>query len=175
MISNDFSNRLVHRWRSEEAAILIGRGTAQADDPQLTNRYWPGPQPQRILLDPGAVVAGDARIFSNDAPTIVFTRNRAGKEGMHEWIAVKEEEDFLPTILSTLYARGIQSVLVEGGAATLQHWTRAGYWDEARVITASSQQGGRGVKAPALGALTPVNTEHVVGDNINYFFNQEPA
>lgn len=175
MISNDYSNRLVHRWRSEESAILIGRGTAQADDPQLTNRYWQGPQPQRIVLDPGAVLSTNARVFSSDAPTRIFNRKRAGKEGMHEWIEVKEEEEFLPTVLSTLYRHGIQSVLVEGGAITLQHLMDAGYWDEARVIIKASLRAGKGIKAPLLQRVTFVKRDHVADDTVDYFLNQEPA
>ena len=50
-ISNEQTNRLVHKWRSEEASILVGTNTALLDDPELTTRNWQGPSPVRLVVD----------------------------------------------------------------------------------------------------------------------------
>ena len=71
-ISNEFTNRLVHKWRSEEAAILVGTNTALADDPLLTNRLWSGKNPVRLVIDKELKLPAGAKIFNIDAPTVVF-------------------------------------------------------------------------------------------------------
>jgi diaminohydroxyphosphoribosylaminopyrimidine deaminase / 5-amino-6-(5-phosphoribosylamino)uracil reductase len=72
LISNEYSNRLVHKWRSEEAAILVGTNTALLDDPELTTRLWPGPSPVRLVLDRDLKLPSSLKIFNQEVKTIIF-------------------------------------------------------------------------------------------------------
>ncbi|HTJ12743.1 MAG TPA: bifunctional diaminohydroxyphosphoribosylaminopyrimidine deaminase/5-amino-6-(5-phosphoribosylamino)uracil reductase RibD [Dinghuibacter sp.] len=129
-VSNGWSNRLVHRWRSEEAAILVGGHTALVDDPSLTNRLWPGASPTRVVL--GRDLPGGLRIFDNAAPTLVY------------------ETRVLAEVLEDLHRRSIQSVLVEGGARLLNAFIAEGLWDEIRLIRSSTVNLPGGIPAPVL-------------------------
>ena len=90
-ISNEYSNRLVHKWRSEEAAILIGTNTALLDDPELTTRLWPGRSPVRLILDMDLRLPAHLKIFDRSVRTIVFN-------------SIKEEEvtDYSITVLQKM-------------------------------------------------------------------------
>ena len=72
IISNEYTNRLVHKWRSEEAAILIGKNTALIDDPSLTNRLWTGNNPIRIIIDMDLELPAYLKIFDRSVRTIIF-------------------------------------------------------------------------------------------------------
>jgi diaminohydroxyphosphoribosylaminopyrimidine deaminase / 5-amino-6-(5-phosphoribosylamino)uracil reductase len=113
-----------HRLRAERGAVLVGRGTVQADDPQLTARIS-GIQnpPTRIVLDPAAKLAGNEKVFDRSAPTwwYVSDPSRPNQKALPESMA-----DFLQDLDSA----GIRGVLVEGGSATLTAFLNAGLGDE---------------------------------------------
>jgi diaminohydroxyphosphoribosylaminopyrimidine deaminase/5-amino-6-(5-phosphoribosylamino)uracil reductase len=133
-LTDDYSRRLTHRWRTEEDAILIGTNTALIDDPQLTARLWDGRDPVRILIDMALRVPPGSRIFDDQAMTIVYNGLKEGLE--HGTVYVRATRDGLPQqIASDLYHRHIQSVIIEGGAYTLTQFIAAGLWDEARIFT----------------------------------------
>ena len=134
-ISHPWTDRLVHRWRSEEMAILVGWRTVVSDDPILDNRFWHGPRPVRVVLDPGAQLHGSYKVLQQGQATWVFTSQQSRSEGSVEWIQVPSGASWLDFVLKTLAERGLLSVLVEGGPHTLQGFLDAGLWDEARVIT----------------------------------------
>jgi diaminohydroxyphosphoribosylaminopyrimidine deaminase / 5-amino-6-(5-phosphoribosylamino)uracil reductase len=150
-ISGFASARLVHRWRSEEQAILVGPGTALTDDPELTVRHVEGPSPLRAVIDPRRNLPDSLRMFCGDSPAM-----RLHGESPGEW-------------LRELHAAGIQSVLVEGGRATLQAFLDTGLWDEARVIHAPVTLRG-GLTQPVL--HTPASSQMTCGgDTITYHFH----
>ena len=133
-ISSELSRQLVHRWRAEEDAILIGRNTAEKDNPLLTVRDWIGRNPLRVLIMKNGAIDPGWNIFNSTAPTLCYS---SGPESSTKEIEViKIKENFLPSLLSDLHSRGIISLIVEGGAATLKSFIDAGLWDEARVFTA---------------------------------------
>src|SRR5437868_6012424 len=66
LISNEYSDRLVHKWRSEEAAILIGTNTALKDDPSLTTRLWQGNNPVRLVIDMDLRLPSHLKIFNRE-------------------------------------------------------------------------------------------------------------
>lgn len=168
-ISSELSDRLVHRWRSEESGILIGSHTAEYDDPLLTNRLWSGSDPVRIVLDRSGKLPDHLRVFQGPVPTLVFTRNVRRRQGHTEWLSVFPARRFLEEVMGILHERSILSVMVEGGAGILNAFIEAGLWDEARVITGQRYLR-EGLASPVLTG-EPVAECEVGGDRISYFEN----
>lgn len=169
MISNAYSNRLVHRWRSEVMAIMVGRQTAAKDDPQLTTRLWPGRDPVRVLIDMEGRLDRAARIFSKEGDVIVCSYEKKGREGNIRYLQVDRTEMVIPQVLQGLFEMNIQSVLVEGGARLLQSFIEAGTWDEARVITNEELFLSGGLPAPVLRDHVLHHIESIYSDNIRTF------
>jgi diaminohydroxyphosphoribosylaminopyrimidine deaminase/5-amino-6-(5-phosphoribosylamino)uracil reductase len=154
-ISDPLSKKLVHQWRSEEDAVLVGKNTALADNPQLNNRYQNNSkQPKRIVIDQRLELSNDLHLFDQSTETFIFNEVKTALEGKLKYISLESFELFLPQyILFQLYLQDIQSVIIEGGAKTLQLFIEAGLWDEARIFT-SKARWGKGIKAPEIkGAL----------------------
>ncbi len=169
-ISNAFSDRLVHRWRSEEASILVGTNTARLDDPELTNRLWTGMSPLRLVIDKELSLPSHLKLFDKINPTVVFNRHRTSEDGMLRYQQLDGEQDMFKAMLDYLHATGIQSVLVEGGSGLLQSVIDSGNWDEARVITSTPCIIGAGVEAPELDKEVPRYTERMDTDTIDYYY-----
>ncbi len=134
-ITDESTRMLVHRWRSTEQSIMTGTNTILLDDPQLTVRDWHGNNPLRLVIDEKLVLPSTAKIFSANAPTVVFNalKNEAGTNV--ELVKLNFNEQIVEQVLTYLYKRNIQSLIVEGGRITLQSFIDAGCWDEARVFT----------------------------------------
>ena len=150
LISNELSNRLVHKWRTEEAAILVGTRTAHFDDPHLTSRLWPGPNPLRLVVDMELRLPPMLHLFDQQVRTIVFNKIRHEERENLLYYQVTEDVDLVHQISNALYQLKIQSVLIEGGARLLQSFIDAGCWDEARVITNETIMIKSGIPAPQL-------------------------
>lgn len=166
-ISNVLTNRIVHKWRSEEQAILIGSGTALIDDPLLTNRLWTGSSPTRIILDRKDWLPAHLKIFNDQHPAIVYNLNRSAKAQNTEWVKVPSTANFIKEVLKDLYEKKIQSLIVEGGAQILSVFIENKLWDEARVITGNSYLE-NGLPAPKLSSI-PTEKYDIAGDQIQYF------
>jgi diaminohydroxyphosphoribosylaminopyrimidine deaminase/5-amino-6-(5-phosphoribosylamino)uracil reductase len=146
-VSSEITQSLVHKWRSEEQSILVGRNTIINDNPSLTVRSYNGRNPTRIVIDSQLQISGDLKIYSDEAPTLVFNRIKNDKQDSVEWIKITETST--SKILEELYKRGITSVFVEGGSRTLQYFIVDNVWDEARVIV-GNRRFNEGVKAPII-------------------------
>jgi len=133
-ISNEFSSRLVHKWRSEEAAILVGTNTALYDDPELTTRLWPGHSPVRLILDMDLRLPPHLKIFDHSVRTIVFNSIKEEEDKGLLYYRLTKNAGIVEQVMNALYHLNIQSVLVEGGAKLLQSFINERKWDEARVI-----------------------------------------
>ncbi|MDA3615648.1 bifunctional diaminohydroxyphosphoribosylaminopyrimidine deaminase/5-amino-6-(5-phosphoribosylamino)uracil reductase RibD [Chitinophagaceae bacterium LY-5] len=171
-ISNALSNRLVHRWRSEEQAILVGTNTAIIDNPKLNSRLFPGRDPLRIVIDRQNKLDGSNHLLSDDLPTIVLNDHLNKTNNRKQFIAVdasESESAFLEKSILKLYEAGITSILVEGGAKTLQSFIDAGLWDEARVITNATLNLQNGIDAPRLLNSTLIKTLFLDTDRIQYY------
>ena len=168
-ISGPITDRLVHKWRSEERSILVGARTAEIDDPELTVRLVTGKNPLRIVIDPQNRLPKELKLFNQQVETLIFTRTENKIDRKNEWISVGEKE-MLPATFDTLYDRKIISILVEGGAYTLQHFFNAGLWDECRVIT-GKKNFGNGIQSPRL-SIQPDETIHSGDDKIDIYYNQ---
>lgn len=164
-ISEPETKTLVHKWRSEEQSILVGRNTITNDNPSLTVRDYGGMNPIRLVIDSQLQISGNLNIYSKDAPTIVFNRVKDKKENNVEWIKIKETST--SNILEELYRRGIQSVFVEGGSRTLQYFIIDNLWDEARVIV-GQKYFKEGYKAPIINKV-PIKSMPFGKDMIHYY------
>jgi diaminohydroxyphosphoribosylaminopyrimidine deaminase/5-amino-6-(5-phosphoribosylamino)uracil reductase len=167
-ISNESTNRLVHKWRSEESAILIGTNTALKDDPVLTTRLWPGNDPLRLVLDRNLQLPPALNLFDGKIKTIVFNELKDERGEMLSFYQVDKVDD-LKKIMEALYILQVQSVIVEGGAALLRSFIAAGLWDEARVITNTTMEIGKGLIAPVLQDAELFAEENLRDDNIAYY------
>lgn len=149
-ISNDFSRQLVHKWRAEEDAVLVGMRTAQQDNPQLNVRDWTGRDPVRIVIDRFLKLNDRLNIFDRTQQTL---RYNLLKHEEHQNLSLIRlpEENFLSQLVEDLYKHKIQSVIVEGGAQTLQAFIDSKLWDEARIFT-SPKSFGKGISSPMLKA-----------------------
>lgn len=165
-ISSPESKVLVHKWRSEEQSILVGRNTILNDNPSLTVREISGKNPTRIVIDSQLQLSKDVNIFSKDAPTLVFNRLKNDKIDGVEWIKISETST--KQILDELFKRNIQSVLVEGGSRTLQYFIIDNVWDEARVIVGDVKFGD-GIKAPVMNKVPSRAHQFSNHDTIYYY------
>ena len=170
-ISSPDTDVLVHRWRTEEQAILVGSRTVLNDDPQLTTRLCSGPQPLRVVLDRKGITPPGSRVYDDRAPSLMFT-DVLRADVRVEQVTLPKDPDPLPGMMDELHRRRIRSLLVEGGAELLGHFIRSGLWDEARVITGDVFLG-LGTKAPVLQGL-PERSQHVGADRISFHVNHRP-
>ena len=151
-ISGRMTQMLVHKLRSECSAVMVGTHTALMDDPSLTVRHWTGDNPVRVVIDRHGTLPRGLHLFDGTARTIVYTTDAtAAYPGDTEVVALPLPDDGSPApILADLASRQIQTLLVEGGAATLRSFIDIGLWDEARVETNLGLRLGQGTPAPVL-------------------------
>lgn len=182
LISNEHTNRLVHRWRGEEMAIAVGTNTALFDDPELTTRLSPGNNPVRIVVDMNLRLPQNLKLFNSKTPTIVFNTKRHSlpfentpikelKEIGTGYYQLTEDVSLIHQMLNALYRMNIQSVLVEGGAYLLQSFIDEGIWDEARVITNEQLWIASGLPAPVLRDAILLSSEQIFSDVIRTYKN----
>lgn len=150
MITNALSDRLVHKWRSEEAAIMVGTNTARADDPALTNRHWYGRDPVRLVVDMDLRLPSHLKLFDRKHPTIVFNALRQEEQENLRLYKVSRDAGRVEHVLDALRTLQLQSVIVEGGAILLRSFIQEGYWDEIRVITNTDLHVEDGRSAPEI-------------------------
>jgi len=145
-ISNEFSRQLVHKWRSEEDAVLVGTKTAAHDNPNLTVRDWSGRNPVRLVIDRFLRLSDKLNLFDKSVPTICFNLLKHEEHQNLKLIRL-DEQDFIQKLTGYLHKEKIQSVIIEGGSQTLTFFVDSGLWDEARVFT-STRSFNKGIKAP---------------------------
>jgi len=168
-ITNEITNRLVHKWRSEEASILVGTNTAMVDDPILTNRLWSGNNPNRLVVDMNLRLPGSLKLFDNSIKTVVFNAQRHDETGNLIHYKIHNQLPLARQVCDALYLLNIQSVLVEGGSRLLQSFIEENLWDEARVITNEDLFIGKGIAAPKLNAARPDSNTKILSDTIRYY------
>ncbi len=171
-ISNAYTQRLVHSWRSKEAAILIGTQTAIADNPQLNNRLANGPNPLRMVIDRKLQLNETLHLLNDGNPTWVFNTLKNERIAAVNYIQLPPLESLIEPILSYSYQHQVQSILVEGGAKLLQSFINQGLWDEARVIQSTHSIGNdkrEGVQAPHLLNAIMIKEEKLGKDIIHYY------
>ena len=142
------SKTLVHTWRSEEDAILVGRITSEKDNPSLTVREVAGSNPIRLVIDKKLKLSYDLNIFNSEAKTIIFNAIRSEYIDTNRFVKI-DFNYLIESILEELHKQNIQSIIIEGGRITLQSFIDANMWDEARIFTANKLLS-QGLKAPII-------------------------
>jgi diaminohydroxyphosphoribosylaminopyrimidine deaminase/5-amino-6-(5-phosphoribosylamino)uracil reductase len=168
-ISNDFSRQLVHKWRSEEDAILVGTRTASHDNPTLNVRNWTGRNPGRIVIDRFLRLSSKLHLFDGKQKTICYNVMRHEE---HENLLLVRigEEGFISNLLQDLSKQKIQSVMIEGGSQIINSFIDLNLWDEARVFV-SPTSFEKGIAAPAMhGNLA---SEEFVGNDVLRFYSNQ--
>ncbi|TDH27741.1 bifunctional diaminohydroxyphosphoribosylaminopyrimidine deaminase/5-amino-6-(5-phosphoribosylamino)uracil reductase RibD [Segetibacter sp. 3557_3] len=169
-ITNEVSNRLVHCWRTEEAAIMVGTNTALADDPHLNTRKWPGIAPTRLILDLHLRLPDHLNIFDRKQPTIILNRTRHQQLGNLTYHKLDGEGTVVQQVLAACVAHNIQSLFIEGGASLLQSFIDEQSWDEARVLTNTALHIEEGLSAPRLRDFRAGDTKRFLSDELHTYY-----
>ena len=148
-ITSSESRQLVHKWRTEEHAILVGTITAIADNPTLNVRNWQGENPIRVVIDRSLKISKDSNVYDQSVKTIFITEHYRENSGNLFFEQADFSKPLANQICSVLHQHKIQSVIIEGGTQTLQTFIDENLWDEARVFTGESLFK-EGIKAPFL-------------------------
>ncbi len=172
-ITGEAAQEMVHKWRAEEDAILVGKETVRKDDPSLTVRRVDGSDPLRILIDRKGELPRDRKLFQETPPALIFTEKQEAAYPPHmEKVRVSPDSDLLECILRELHAREIRSLIVEGGSKVLNSFIRRGLWDETRVLVGDRWFGG-GKAAPRL--RQEPQAQYQLGDDRLLLFKKPDA
>lgn len=157
-ISNTNSRQLVHKWRAEEQAILVGTKTVLEDNPSLTIRDWTGKNPYRIVIDKFNILPKELKIFDKNAKTRIINKH-----------TVNFNKPIASQICTLLHKENITSIIIEGGAKTIQSFLNENLWDEARVFTGNSIFK-TGVIAPKFNKTKSLKN-NIGLDTLNIYYN----
>ena len=171
-ITNPYSRQLVHKWRSEEHAILVGTQTVIDDNPSLNVRDWTGNNPIRIVLDRKNRIPKESSIFNNDAKTIVISEeNNDSEDSNLIFETIDFDGNIAEEITKILFKHNIQSIIIEGGRQMLQTFIDANIWDEARVFKGNITFED-GTKAPSLHSKL-IKKQTILNDELLIFRNHD--
>jgi len=169
-ISNTESNLLVHKWRSEEQAVMVGIGTVINDNPLLTVRDWNGKNPIRVLYDPELASNQSMNIYNQDSFSLIFNNHKSEVNHNFEFIKLDSIDSTIKKIMTELYNRNIISVLIEGGAGIFNKVISENMWDEARVFI-SEENMSEGIKSPRLSELKLIEKTSLNNNQLIYYKN----
>lgn len=168
-ISNTYSHQLVHKWRSEEQAIMVGANTALHDNPQLTVRHWTGKNPVRVTIDKNRSLAENLNLFDSSAPTLIFNEDKEEKKENIAYKKIDFSKNILLQVSEKLYQEKINSILIEGGAKLINLFLQENLWDEARIFTSDSFLK-EGIPAPELN-ISPMKSQFIANDQLSIYKN----
>lgn len=157
-ITSTKSRQLVHKWRSEEQAILVGGQTVVSDNPELSCRSYNGKNPIRVVVDKNGGLNPKYKIFNTKAPTILLDANK-----------INFKLPIAKQICDELYFKKINSVIIEGGRKTLQAFINENLWDESRVFVGQSKLE-KGVKKPTFNHKIS-EVKIIDKDILQYYYN----
>lgn len=172
-LSTDLTSMLVHKRRAEADAIMVGTHTAVLDDPSLTVRGWYGKNPIRVVPDKHLTLAPTLNLFDRSVQTLVYTTKKGLNTPNVEYITLDSGKYLLPQIMSDLYNRNIQTLLVEGGSKLLQSFVNDNLWDEI-YVEKSGICLGSGVKAPEITNKAGQSVDLFFGIPIEHYFSEKP-
>ena len=171
-ITNQYSRQLVHKWRSEEHAILVGTQTVIDDNPKLNVRDWSGNNPVRVVLDQNNRISQDSFVLDDSVKTIIFTKSEISFSAENTTFEVIDfNQNTIAQILEVLHQNQIQSIIIEGGLQTLQSFIDQNIWDEARIFIGKTSFE-RGTKAPILPKKNVIKT-HIQNDELIHVRNHD--
>ena len=172
-ISNIYTDKLVHKWRAQEAAILVGANTVRNDNPHLTTRKWLGKNPVRIIIDEHLKLDGNPNVLNDESHTIIINSRKKFSCRNIEYLKINFEKSVVKSTLDCLYNKQLSSVIIEGGSKTLQSFIDAGLWDEARVITNTDLFLNAGLLSPVFSYQKLQHSFNISGDKIDIFQNKQ--
>lgn len=162
--------KLVHKWRTQEDAIMVGTQTAITDNPALNARAWKGRAPVRIVLDRQLRLPSILKILDGTQVTYILNASKNEQQGNNHFIQVDFEANWFLQALEILHKQGIQSIVVEGGSKLLHHILAIQLWDEAQVFY-SPKHISTGVPAPRISGQLH-DTFDLDGMCLNLYLNQ---
>lgn len=168
-LTNVYSRQLVHKMRSEEMAILVGKQTVLDDNPTLNTRDWFGKNPIRLYIDKENKIPKDVHLKDKSIPTICFTSEVQKNQTNLDFEILDFNQNVPKQICQVLFKRNIQSVIIEGGSFTLQQFINADLWDEA-FVSKSSVLLNEGTKAPLFNN-NPFEIKSIINDQLFLFKN----
>ena len=157
-ISNAYSRQLVHKWRAEEQAILVGTNTVLQDNPSLTTRDWVGQNPVRVVIDKDEKLSKTYAVFNDESEHLLISKNN-----------IDFSKNVAKQICDILFKNDINSVIIEGGARSLQTFIDENLWDEARVFYGNNTFR-KGTKAPVFSGHL-ISEKHILKDILNIYLN----
>jgi diaminohydroxyphosphoribosylaminopyrimidine deaminase/5-amino-6-(5-phosphoribosylamino)uracil reductase len=170
-LSNALSKRLTHKWRNTLDAILVGKNTVIQDNPQLTDRFWAGNQPLRIVIDRALEIDKTKHIFTDEFPTIVLNSKQNGIEGRIQFIQLDAENFNVENFINVFYQLNINTLLVEGGAYTLNQFIECGFWDEAYIYKTDVSLN-EGIDSPMITAYSRKLKQILANNILEIYYNE---
>jgi len=161
------SKKLVHSWRAEEDAILVGRKTVVSDNPSLTVRMSDGKNPLRIVIDKELKLNEKSNVFDDQAETIVFNNIKSAIVDKTTYLKA-DFNNLNQDILNQLYNRDILSVIIEGGAITINSFIEKNLYDEIRIFTTDKFLK-KGVDSPKLPKVNLIKTSIINNDKLEVY------
>lgn len=162
---------IVHKWRAEEQAIMVGWRTIKNDDPSLTVREFDGPSPHRFIIDPDCNTPLTSKVLNDGNPSTMIVKSNTFTQ-LSEKVEIIELASFTSeSILDVLYERNIISVFIEGGANTLQNFIDNDLWDEARILYGNTKFK-KGLSAPRIDLSTTSDTISIGSNQLTYLYNR---
>ena len=171
-ITNSQSRQLVHKWRSEEAAILVGKNTVIADNPKLDTRSWQGKNPVRLVIDKDLSIKKNANVLDGSIPTFIFYSKGTvpqQKQDKVGYMALDFDKNLPQQLCDFLYREQLNSIIVEGGKFTLQQFIDHGLWDEARIFEGNTSFG-EGLQAPSISGKEKI-WQQLLSDTLSVIYN----
>ena len=168
-ITNEASRQLVHKWRCEEQAILVGTTTVLDDNPGLDVRYWKGEDPVRIVIDKELKIPTNLKVYDGSVKTIFINESSTYVKGTIFFEKINFSKPIAIQICEVLFKHNIQSLIVEGGTKTIQTFIDENLWDEARVFSGEVHFND-GVNAPKFDVI-PTKEENIKGDILKTYLN----
>ena len=166
-MTSEKSKKLVHSWRAEEDAILVGRKTVVADNPSLTVRMCEGKNPIRIIIDKELSLDKKSNVFDDQAETIVFNNIKSAIIDKTTYLKA-DFNNLNKDILNQLYNRDILSLIIEGGTITINSFIEKNLYDEIRVFTADKLLE-KGINSPELPDINLIKTSIINNDKLEVY------
>jgi len=170
-ITNQYSRQLVHKWRTEEQAILVGTQTVVDDNPKLNARDWNGKNPVRVVIDQNNRIDENSFIFDDSVKTFIFSKDSKPSKGNTQFEELDFDKSIIPQILDVLYQNQIQSIIIEGGRQTLQSFIDENLWDEARIFVGKTNFL-KGTRAPIITRKNTTKT-NILSDELIQIRNHD--
>ncbi len=167
--TNAICDKLVQDLRAEHSTIFVGGRTIISDNPKLTNRSGEGKNPLRITLDTKNNFPENLNILNIDADTIIFNLQKNEIQNNINYLKLQPDENWYAQIIKILFSKNINSILVEGGAKTINALMHLYLWDSMHIFT-SDHILHKGIRAPELAGIE-ISSKHIENNTLSIRIN----